>query len=146
MVLNITTDYAVRILVYLAAVRRQAPAQELSEKMNIPGKYITSIAKKLKASGLISSTQGSGGGYCLERDPASINLADVIWVMENGIRLNRCDSCGRNCFIYGQHSTCPISNAYGAVKAVIESAFARITIQDLAENSVCKGGLDYDDP
>lgn len=146
MVLKVTTDYVVRILVYLAAVRRQAPAQEVSEKMNIPGKYITSIAKKLKDSGLISSTQGSSGGYCLERDPSSINLADVIWVMENGIRLNHCDSCGRNCYLYGQHGTCPISNAYGTAKAVVESVFARITIQDLAENSVSKNKWDHDDP
>lgn len=51
MQLKITTDYAVRIVYYLALHRGTVTAAELSEALKIPESYIPKITKKLKEIG-----------------------------------------------------------------------------------------------
>ena len=50
MQLTITTDYAIRLVLYLALNKgRIVPATEIAEKMGIPKKYLIATAHKVKA-------------------------------------------------------------------------------------------------
>ncbi|WP_394883854.1 hypothetical protein [Clostridium tertium] len=48
MQLNITTDYAIRIVRCLAIKAKLTTAKEISEEMVIPKNYIVKITRKLK--------------------------------------------------------------------------------------------------
>ena len=50
MQINVTTDYAIRIIVFLdqAGVGTSKTADEISEAMHIPKGYLAKILKKLK--------------------------------------------------------------------------------------------------
>ena len=48
MQLKITTDYAVRIVYYLALRKETVTAAQLSEALKIPESYIPKITKRLK--------------------------------------------------------------------------------------------------
>ena len=48
-----TTDYAIRIVCYLAAQRQMISTSELSQELSVPSSYIPKITKKLKQAGII---------------------------------------------------------------------------------------------
>ena len=62
MQLKITTDYAVRIVYYLALHRGTVTAAELSEALKISESYIPKITKKLKDANIITACEGIKGG------------------------------------------------------------------------------------
>ena len=54
----------------------------ISEAHGIPSPFLVQIMLQLKAAGLVESTRGAAGGYCLTRDPAEITLAEVKQIIE----------------------------------------------------------------
>ena len=58
MQLTSTTDYAIRIVCYLAAQRQMISTSELSQKLSVPSSYIPKITKKLKQAGIIEACEG----------------------------------------------------------------------------------------
>jgi Rrf2 family protein len=48
--------------------------KDISERENIPAKFLEQILLALKNAGLLQSKMGFGGGYYLARPPAEINL------------------------------------------------------------------------
>ena len=68
MQLTITTDYAIRLVLYLALNKgRIVPATEIAEKMGISKKYLIATAHKVKAARLIKGHMGVRGGSCESR-------------------------------------------------------------------------------
>ena len=62
MQLNITTDYAIRIVYYLALKEETITASELASVLKIPVNYISKITKKLKAAEIVQACEGIKGG------------------------------------------------------------------------------------
>ncbi len=132
MQLNMTTDYALRLLLYLASEDRTVPSQEIAAHMNIPQKYITTIAAKLKRGRFIKTVQGANGGYVLERAPASISIYDVMCTMEGGVKISRCSTCNPDCVLHSSE-ICPLNDTYDSLQGLIETAFNEIMISDLVQ-------------
>ena len=108
MQLKVTTDYAVRTLMYLARNKRIIPIAEIAEAMKIPEKYLNRLGLALRDEGLIVTHRGKNGGYSLGRPPENIRLYDVVALVEGTVALNRCleedGYCGRDaagfCTVY----------------------------------------------
>lgn len=88
--LNLTTDYAVRILTELNIRQEISAAVELAEALRMSYEYFSKVVTKLKKAGFIRSVQGCNGGYELGKKAEDISVYDVIVEMEGEIRLNRC--------------------------------------------------------
>ena len=71
-------EYALRALVALARERRIWSIQELSERENIPVKFLEQILLALRNAGYVASKRGVGGGCTLHRDPGEITLGEII--------------------------------------------------------------------
>ena len=103
MQLTITTDYAIRIVCYLAAQRQMISTSELSQELSVPSSYIPKITKKLKQAGIIKACEGINGGYQIAKQPENISLRDVISCTESTMAISRClekeEGCSRN-YIY----------------------------------------------
>ena len=103
MQLTITTDYAIRIVCYLAAQRQMISTSELSQELSVPSSYIPKITKKLKQAGIIKACEGIKGGYQIAKQPENISLRDVISCTESTMAISRClekeGGCSRN-YIY----------------------------------------------
>ena len=132
MQLNISTDYAVRSLLYLADIGRQASSSEISAAMKIPDNYLYAVMGKLKRAGLARATRGVNGGWSLSREPKDISLLDIIEVMEGTIRINRCLEDDQYCCRDGV-DTCPVHAFYVEMQAHIESCFGSVTLQQLKD-------------
>ena len=85
--LSSLTDYAV---VMLSAAARHSGADRLSagllaEETGVPLATAQKLMGRLAGAGLLSSARGTGGGFRLARDAASITLADIVEAVEGPI-------------------------------------------------------------
>lgn len=130
MQLNITTDYAIRIVYYLALKEETITASELASVLKIPVNYISKITKKLKAAEIVQACEGIKGGYALMKKPGMISLFDIVSSMEVTMKINRClepdGFCSRNATDY-----CNVHKALLNVQNTYEDALKSVTIADL---------------
>lgn len=88
------TDYALRLLIYLAnAGERRASIAEVAEDQAISRTHLMKIANTLAHAGFIDAMRGRGGGIKLARDPEDINLDAVVRATEPGCDLIDCTGC-----------------------------------------------------
>ena len=59
MQLTNTTDYAIRIVCYLAIKKRRVTTAKLASELKIPESYIPKITKQLKKEKIISASEGT---------------------------------------------------------------------------------------
>ncbi|MCL2173159.1 MAG: Rrf2 family transcriptional regulator [Candidatus Bathyarchaeota archaeon] len=111
MQLNVTTDYGIRVVIYLAQKNSIANSNEICAKMGIPWSYMHKIARTLKSAGIINEVRGTMGGFELKKDPEKISVLNIINVFEKTTNVNRCmekdEHCSRDAV-----SSCPVRNIY----------------------------------
>ena len=90
-----TTDYAIRIVCYLAAQRQMISTSELSQELSVPSSYIPKITKKLKQAGIIKACEGTNGGYMLAKQPENISLMEIISGYLDGLKGNVIPMCAQ---------------------------------------------------
>lgn len=134
MQLNISTDYAVRSLLYLATCGRQASSSEISKAMKIPDNYLYAVMGKMKKAGLAYATRGVNGGWSLSKDPDDIKLLDIIEVMEGTIKINRCLQDDQYCSRDGA-ATCQVHEFYDEVQKQVECYFGGVSLAQLRDHS-----------
>ena len=104
MQLNVTTDYAIRIVLHLIQKKGVANSNEIASAMGIPRSYILKIAKKLKEANILSERRGIDGGFVLIRDPDQLTLLDIVGALERTVNINRCleedEYCSRSAVSY----------------------------------------------
>lgn len=55
---------------------------EITDKHEIPQRFLVQIMLQMKAAGLVLTTRGSAGGYQLAKPPAEISVADILGVLD----------------------------------------------------------------
>lgn len=130
MQLNITTDYAIRIMLYLYIVDREVTVAEIAEKMAISPKYLPTITKKLVKKGLVESKPGRNGGLKAVKPAEEVTLLDIISLTEKTMRCNRCLEDDEYCSRFATKD-CPVRKFYQDFQADLDDKFSSITIKDL---------------
>ena len=82
MQLTNTTDYAIRIVCYLAIKKRRVKTAKLASELKIPESYIPKITKQLKKEKIISASEGTSGGYAIAKNPEKIYLFDEFDIIK----------------------------------------------------------------
>ncbi len=84
-----TAEYALRALIYLAALPggEAALGRSIAEHSGVPKNYLSKILHGLKGAGFLDTARGTGGGYRLQRAADDIRLAEVAELFE-GSRSN----------------------------------------------------------
>ena len=132
MQLNLTTDYAIRTVIYLAEKNDIASAPEIGEAVAVSENYLMKVLHRLKETGIVEGRQGKNGGYSLQKSPSEISLWDIISIMETEMKINRClepdKYCGRSAT-----ETCPVRKCYINVQETIEKLLNSVTIEKLMQ-------------
>ena len=89
MQLNVTTDYAIRIVLYLAIKKEITTSKEIGAAMGIPKNYVLKITHKLVEAGIIERLVGAQGGFSLAQKIDDITLLDILNIMEPTMRVTR---------------------------------------------------------
>ena len=121
MKLQISTDYAVRILQCLYSSQGQTlTATEIADSTGITYPFFIKIANQLRKKGLLSSIQGRKGGYLLGKPAGEISLYDVFLCIEGELQFSCCLKRGKPC-LQGEESVCKLHDfLYGLQRKVIE--------------------------
>ena len=132
--LNRMTDYGAVVMSLLAFQYRLDQNQSLSvneiaHKTGLTAASISKILKILTHSGLVSSTRGKNGGYCLNKTPEDISVAAIIEALEGPIALTACvETSVEPC---NAKQSCFLSGHWERVNSVIDEALRAMSLADL---------------
>jgi Rrf2 family transcriptional regulator, nitric oxide-sensitive transcriptional repressor len=132
MQLTTHSDYAMRLLIYLAVHPGDKPAtvKDAAERYGISTNHLAKVAQKLVQEKLILSQRGRGGGLQLALPPAEINIGQLIRKTEN-LKLLEC---------FNEQAACPIESACILNSALhkAQNAFLEVldgyTLEDIVKN------------
>lgn len=103
MQLTIHTDYALRLLIYLATgdAEQVGTIQDAARRFDISANHLAKVAQTLVQKKYLVSQRGRGGGLRLARAPEEINIGEVVRHTEN-LNMLPC---------FGEDNACPIQPA-----------------------------------
>ena len=114
--ITLQTDYALRILIYLAThPDRLVTTREVADAYSISHDHLLKIARRLTEGEIVESIRGRNGGLRLAQDATAINIGDLFRRFEPGMVLVECFDKEVN--------TCPIIDAC-SLKGVLQIAEA----------------------
>lgn len=126
-------DYALMAMKHLAqhADRRAASAREVAEQYGIPVELLAKVLQRLAKAGLLTSLQGTRGGYVLARPATQISVADVIQAVDGPLNVTACTTHEESC---DQFSTCNVRDPLWRIKDRILATLATCTLVELASD------------
>ncbi|MGI6117457.1 MAG: RrF2 family transcriptional regulator [Bilifractor sp.] len=79
-----STDYALHVVAYIIEAEDEGniSVQKLASKMDASTTFLSKILTQLTKAGIIRSTSGKNGGYCLQKKKEDISFLDVIKAVE----------------------------------------------------------------
>lgn len=82
-----TTIYAIQAALHLAASDRSVPVpcRQLASHGKMPERFLLQVLRKLVQRGVLRSTCGVAGGYCLSAPPDEISLGDIVEVFDDSL-------------------------------------------------------------
>lgn len=129
-----TGAHAVRAMVQLALLPagRFAGAGSLSKRIAAPPNYLGKLLLALSREGLVESRKGSGGGFRLARDPASITLLDVLAPIESPGKWAGC-FLGRP--VCSDEAPCAMHDGWVKVRRDYLAMLSNTTLAEIVERS-----------
>lgn len=128
--LNLQSDYALRLLMQLAANDGDlVTIGEVAECYGISQNHLTKVAYTLGRKGFVETVRGRSGGMRLARPASSIRIGDVVREMESDLALVECFPGGAGgCHIAG---ACKLKGVLGEALLAFLAVLDRYTIADL---------------
>ncbi|KHD85619.1 RrF2 family transcriptional regulator [Heyndrickxia ginsengihumi] len=111
------TDYALRVLIYLATKQNDqlASIKEIADVYGISKNHLMKVTYQLSKIGAVKTVRGRNGGICLAKDPSEINIGKIVRLTEEDFKLVEC--------MDGNDPVCIISPVCG-LKHVLNQALA----------------------
>ena len=139
MKLSLRGEYALRALQVLGEnyePGRVVQIQFISQKQNIPRRFLEQILNDLKSAGLVESRRGMAGGYRLAKPPQEINLARLVRHVEGALAPVGCVSqyFYRKCSCPDE-ATCAIRSVMQEVRQSIVDILEKVTVAELCERA-----------
>jgi len=128
-------DYALIALKHLArhgGAGGSTSAREIAEEYGIPLELMAKVLQRLVRSGLLVSTQGTRGGYTLQRPPASISVADVVQAIDGPFTVTACAPDDHAC---EQFEKCIIRDPLWRLRERIVQAMGTVSVAELASDA-----------
>jgi Rrf2 family nitric oxide-sensitive transcriptional repressor len=113
------SDYALRVLVYVAAAEgRQVSTDEVSEAFGISAHHLVKVVGKLGKAGFLTIKRGRAGGFQLAREASEIRLGQVVEATEPDFAFVACLEKG--------NASCVLTGSCGLVRPLREAQRAFI--------------------
>lgn len=103
--------------------------RQWAEERDLPYRFLSKIAVKMKQAGLIKSKEGRGGGYSLAKGAKRVRLSEVMRVLEGRIKPVRCMR-GVRC---GVEAECGHRRLMRRLAIVIEQELEGLRLEDLVK-------------
>ena len=127
-------DYALIAMKHLAtrSDAASASAREIAEQYDIPIELMAKVLQQLARRGLLTSHQGTRGGYRLARSSSAISVADIIQAIDGPLTVTACSSESDNC---DQYAKCSVRDPLWRIKDRIVAALSTCSLQEISTES-----------
>ncbi len=126
--LTMMTDYALRLLMYVAQKpERLCTIAEVARAYDISEAHLMKVTHQLGIAGWIETVRGKGGGMRLAHRPEDINIGSVVRRMESDFNLTECFGTGNSCVLTG---SCRLT---AIVQDALQSFLQRLDAHTLAD-------------
>ena len=124
-------DYALMAMKHLAVKTDAASvsAREIAEEYAIPIELLAKVLQRLVRHGLLTSLQGTRGGYRLSKPSATISVAAIIAAIDGPLTVTACSTEDDQC---GQFAKCNIRDPLWRIKDRIVAALEASTLAEIA--------------
>jgi len=131
--LNLQTDYALRLLMHLAAnTHGLVTIAEVADRFRISRTHLMKVAFLLGKGGFVQTVRGRAGGLRLARQAREIRVGDVFRFMEGDAELVGCvGSANGDCVVA---KACRLRGVLGEALAAFLSVLDGCTLADLTAN------------
>ena len=127
-------DYALMAMKHLA-VRTDAAsasAREIAEQYDIPIELMAKVLQQLARRGLLTSHQGTRGGYQLSKPTTAISVADIIQAIDGPLTMTSCSTEDEQC---EQFMKCNVRDPLWRIKDRILAALATCSLAEIASDT-----------
>ncbi|MEY8878836.1 MAG: Rrf2 family transcriptional regulator [Leptothrix sp. (in: b-proteobacteria)] len=136
--LTTMTDYALRLLIHVGQHReRLCTIAEVAQVYGISEAHLMKITHQLGLAGWIETVRGKGGGMRLAREPAQINLGELVRSIEPDFDLVECMARGNACNLTGH---CRLTGIFGGALAAFMQQLDARTLADVLPPPAAAGG------
>ncbi len=126
------TDYSLKIILDLSNHYNSGLVHigEISERQDIPKKFLEQLLLGLKKGGFVQSKKGPNGGYSLTTEPGNIKLGDIIRFVEGTIYPISCidPSARQDCEF---RARCVFTGIWRDVEAAVSDIIDSFSFADL---------------
>lgn len=121
--MTLHTDYALRMLIYLATrLDRVCTVNEVAEACKLPRNHCLTVVQILRDLGFIDTTHGHAGGIQLARPPGEIGLGTLVRAIEETSSLGE--------FIHNQGRPCSTARTRHLKNLLCEALAAFLAVLD----------------
>jgi len=125
--------YGLRLALRLAETyysSKPVSIKDISDKEGISMKYLEQLVVPLKEAEWVKSIRGRDGGYLMTRNPETITLKDLIWLLDNKPFLIEClGDC--NATVCPLEKKCLSKDAWKLIQNAMEESMEKIRISDI---------------
>ena len=134
MKLNITSQYAIRMLIYVAQKNQQKhSSKEISELLEIPYKSLARIITQLVSANILNSSRGREGGISIERPLKEIKLIEILEAVKEEILDKACILGLGHC---NSIEKCALHDQWTAPKEAMIDMFHNTTLEAMVKGEV----------
>lgn len=142
MQLTTYTDYALRMVMYLAAHDEDESLhsiKQISTAYSISYNHLTKVGHELSKLGVIHTVKGRNGGIRLAKEPEEINIGWLVRQTEDNLTLVECfDPESNQCILAGR---CRLQGVLGEALKAYLSVLDKYTVKDITVNKEMLHGL-----
>jgi Rrf2 family protein len=129
-----SSKYAIRAFVNLAGLPEGqfAMVKNIAEEEQIPAHFLAKILQGIARKGLLKSSKGPTGGFCLNVPPKKLKLIDIVDAVDG---LNNFTSCAGGLPECTVAKACSLCDRWKPVQSRIMVFLQKTTVADLARDS-----------
>jgi len=139
MQLTRAADYAVRVMIQLAALPAEARVSlpSLARATGAPDSFLSKVLQSLAHGEFITSQRGQSGGFRITPRGRQASMLEVIEAIDGAICLNVCLIHGRSCT---RKARCPAHPVWERAQQAMLQVLSGSTIAAMAQASADKPG------
>jgi Rrf2 family nitric oxide-sensitive transcriptional repressor len=124
------TDYSLRTLMFLALNREHlATIQEIADAHGIAKNHLTKVVHQLGLLGYVTTVRGRNGGLRLARDPAQINIGEIVRHTETDFHMAACFDPESTGCMYS--AACALQGALGKATSAFLAVLDALTLEQM---------------
>ncbi len=143
MQVSATEEYGLRCLlrIYFHEGAKAITVQQIAAQEGLTPEYVAKLMRPLRAGSLVTAMRGPGGGYRRTREPAEVNVWDVLGLLGSGVIsevfCDRYSPKAGECVHIGD---CSMRAMWKQAQTLLRGLFEHVTLEDLrrAEGSMAR--------